>query len=289
VAASLFSFRGLSAHEILKRTWADIRADDVTGRAAQLAYYFFLALFPFLICVIASLSVFGAADRGRALLFGLFARFLPLPVFELISDTFEQILRSNGPLKMSVGILATLWSASMGMGAIMDTLNGAYNVRETRSLLKQYVTAIGLTGGIALLLVTCVLVFVYGTAAAGTIEPGFVTAHVWTLLQSVLGLTLVLLAFAITYYFGPDVKERHWHWVTPGSIAGLLLLIAMSVCLRVYFRYARTSSATFGSLGAVIALLLCFYLAGIAVLAGGVLNGILERNARRFEADNRKG
>ena len=77
--------------------------------------------------------------------------------------------------------------------------------------------------------------------------------------------------------------------MTPGSIAGLLLLMAMSLCLRIYFRYAGTSSETFGSLGAVIALLLCFYLAGIAVLAGGVLNGILERDAHRSEVDNGKG
>ena len=103
------------------------------------------------------------------------------------------------------------------------------------------------------------------------------------------GLALVLLAFAITYYFGPDVKDRHWHWVTPGSIASLSLLLAMSLCLHIYFRYAGTSSATFGSLGAAIVLLLCFYLAAIAVLAGGVLNGILERNARRIEVDNSKG
>jgi membrane protein len=98
----------------------------VLGRAAQLAYYFFLALFPFLICVIASLSVFGTADRGRSLIFGLLAHFLPAPAFQLISITFSQILQVGGPLRMSFGIVLSLWSASMGMSAIMDTLNAAY-------------------------------------------------------------------------------------------------------------------------------------------------------------------
>ena len=70
---NLFSLHGVPLKEVLKRTWAEIRADDVFGRSAQLAYYFFLALFPFLICVIASLSIFGNADRGRALLFSLLA------------------------------------------------------------------------------------------------------------------------------------------------------------------------------------------------------------------------
>src|SRR5579871_3352675 len=123
MAATFLSSNGLSGKEIAKLTWAEIRADDIFGRAAQLAYYFFLALFPFLICVVASLSVFGNADRGRALLFGLLARLLPPMAFELISKTFNEILQSTGPLKMSFGILFSLWSASMGMSAVMDTLN----------------------------------------------------------------------------------------------------------------------------------------------------------------------
>ena len=103
----------LNLKEIATRTWAEMRADDVFGRSAQLAYYFFLALFPFLICVIASLSMFGTADRGRTLLLNLFERFLPMPAFQLISTTFDEIIRSGGPLKMSFGILGSLWSASM--------------------------------------------------------------------------------------------------------------------------------------------------------------------------------
>src|SRR5215472_9491511 len=132
----------LPLKEVLERTWAEMRAHDVFGRAAQLAYYFFLALFPFLICVVSVLSIFGAADRGRALLFTFLARLLPAPAFQLIVDTFSQILASTGPLKMSVGIIVSLWSASLGMGAMMNTLNEAYRVKETRSIFKQYLVAI---------------------------------------------------------------------------------------------------------------------------------------------------
>src|SRR5215467_1471735 len=135
---NLFNLNGVPPKEIAQRTWAEIRADDVFGRSAQLAYYFFLALFPFLICVIASLSVVGSADRGRTLLFDLFERFLPTPAFELISHTFDRLIESSGPLKMSLGIIASLWSASLGMAAMMSTLNAAYNVKETRPLIEKH-------------------------------------------------------------------------------------------------------------------------------------------------------
>src|SRR5579862_7272700 len=116
-------FDGVSPAEVAKRTWKEIRVDDVFGRAAQLAYYFFLALFPFLIFITASLSVFGYADRGRAVMFQVVSRLLPGPASQLIISTFEAILTSGGPLKMSFGIVFSVWSASMGMSALLDTLN----------------------------------------------------------------------------------------------------------------------------------------------------------------------
>ena len=101
VAIRPFIFDRISLTELLKRTWAEIRADadDVFGRAAQLAYSFFLALFPFLIWAIAALSVFGTADRGRMLLFGFVARFLPPPAFDLIVRTFGEIIATSGRSK----------------------------------------------------------------------------------------------------------------------------------------------------------------------------------------------
>jgi membrane protein len=137
---------------VARSTWSKIRADDVIGRAAQLAYYFFLALFPFLIAVVATLSVFGRADRGRAVLFSIFARFLPAQAFQLIIETFADILKASGPLKMSFGIVFSIFSASMGMNAAIDTLNAAYGVKESRSLFRQYAVSIGLTCGLGLLL-----------------------------------------------------------------------------------------------------------------------------------------
>lgn len=271
--------RGISLTEIAMRTWTEIRADDVFARAAQLAYYFFLALFPFLICVIASLSVFGIADRGRALLFGVLARFLASPAFDLITSTFNEIIQSGGPLKMSIGIVASLWSASMGMMAVMDTLNAAYNLKETRSLIKQYAVALGLTIGIAMLLVISLSFAVFTNAAVRALTSWSIVEIVWRGAEWLFGLLLLLLAFAITYHFAPDLKNRRWHWISPGAIVGIFLLILISLGVRVYLRYLGTSSAAYGSLGAVIVLLLTLYLSGVAVLSGGALNGVVESAA----------
>jgi membrane protein len=276
MAVNLFSLNGVTLKQIVQRTWTEIRADDVLGRAAQLAYYFFLALFPFLICVIASLSVFGFADRGRMLLLFLLARFVPAPAVQLIGATIDQVIQASGPLKMSFGIVASLWSASMGMGAIMSTLNAAYKVPETRSLFRQYLVAIELTAGIAVLLITSVLIAVFGDDVIAALASGNFVFAVWKIAKWPLGFVLLALAFEITYYFAPDLSEPDWHWITPGTLAGIFLLIAVSIGSRIYLRYSSSYGAAYGSLGAVIVLLLWFYLSGIALLAGGVLNAVLQ-------------
>ncbi|PWT85809.1 MAG: hypothetical protein C5B58_02485 [Acidobacteria bacterium] len=277
--ANLFNLHGVLPKEIAQRTWAEIRTDDVFGRSAQLAYYFFLALFPFLICVIASLSVIGNADRGRALLFHLFERFLPAPAFQLISQAFNGIIQSGGPLKMSLGIIASLWSASLGVGAMMDTLNAAYNVKETRSLIKQYAVAVGLTCGIGFLLVSSVAILTFGEDVAAAHANAFTTIT-WSFARWLLTFAGTLLALAAIYFFGPNLNYPKWRWITPGSIAAVFLSMLASVGLKAYIRYFGTYNLTYGSLGAVIVLLLFFYLSGLAVLSGGVLNAVLERAAK---------
>jgi membrane protein len=270
--------------EIAKRTWAEIRAHDVFGRAAQLAYYFFLALFPFLVCVIASLSVFGRADRGRAVLGTLLTRILPAAADQLIDKTFMEIIQSSGPLKMSFGIIFSLWSASMGMSAVMDTLNAAYRVKESRSLLKQCAIAIGLTLGLTLLAVVSLLIVVSGDQLVAFLSPGSAIIIAWRVIHWPIAVGALLLALAITYYFAPNLRNPTWHWVTPGSIAGVSLLGAVSVGLRIYLHYSGGYSAAYGSLGAVMILLICFYLGGVAILSGGSLNGVLESLAAEKKA-----
>lgn len=279
MATNLFSLRGFSLSKILKRSLGEINDDDVFGRAAELAYYFFLALFPLLISIIATLSVFGYADRGRALLAQSLTSVLPPAASALINSTIGGIIHTGGPLKMSFGILGSLWAASAGMRAIMDTLNSAYRVQERRSFLKLYSVAAALTIVMAILVVAAIAALVLGNSIINAVSDGKIPTDIWKVIQWPVVLALSLLALAIVYYFGPDVRQREWHWITPGAIAGVILWIIVTIALRIYLHFFHSYNAAYGSLAAVIILLLWFYLSGIAVLSGAVINSILQRIA----------
>src|SRR5215470_4513897 len=131
---------------ILKRTWQEARADDLLGRSAQLSYYFFLALLPFLICTLTTLAIFyGRSDQVQRGLLSLISSALPGSAANLVEKALTQIDQAHASSKISVGILFWLWSASNGMSAIMDALNAEYEVKETRSFLGRTAIAIVLT------------------------------------------------------------------------------------------------------------------------------------------------
>jgi membrane protein len=214
------------------------------------------------------------------MLFQLFERFLPPPAFQLISQAFNGILQSGGPLKMSLGIIASLWSASLGVGAMMDTLNAAYNVKEARPLIKHYAVALGLTCGIGLLLIASVVVLIFEQQAMAALTANVFAAIAWSITRWLLALVAALLALAIMYFFGPNLHNRKWRWITPGAVVAVFLLMLVSVGSKAYIHYFARYDVTYGSLGAVIVLLLVFYLSGVAVLSGGVLNAVLENIAK---------
>src|ERR671926_64422 len=165
---------------------------------------------------------------------------------------------SAGGGKLSFGILATLWAASNGMGAISDSLNAAYDLKETRPWWKVRLTAIGLTLALTLLIVTpLVLVF-------------------------------VLLAFALIYYFAPDARDQDWKWITPGAVVGVALWLLISFAFKVYLDFFNSYSATYGSLGAVIILMLWFYFTGVAILVGGEINSEIENEMAKKGAPDAK-
>ena len=262
--------------DVLRRTLKEAGEDDVLGRSAQLSYYFFLAVFPMLICMMALLGIFsGAGQQVRQGVLHLLAGVLPGSASQLVGQTLTQINGSNSGSKMSFGIIFSLWSASAGMSAVMDTLNAEYEVHETRSFIRRNAIAVGLTVASALLLLAAVAIVVAGGPTAQAFSHGAVTVLL-KVVQWPVALMLVLLGFALIYFFGPDVKDQSWHWVTPGALGGLLLWFLASLALKIYLRFFNTYSATYGSLGAVIVLLLWFYLSGAAVLIGAEINSVIE-------------
>jgi membrane protein len=270
----------LSWADATKRTWRKANEDDVFGRSAQLAYYFFLALFPMLIFLISTLGVLpGAASHVREAMFNFLTQVMPPSASQLVEKTMDEISTSSGIGKLSFGLILTLWSASAGMLAIMDTLNAEHGVEEDRSFVKQRVIAIALTLGVAALLVAAAAVIVLGHShGLGAVLTG-TSAVVWKFVQWPAAFACILFSLALIYYFAPNLKKPQWHWITPGAVVGCGLWLIASVGLRVYLHYFNSYSATYGSLGAVIILLISFYLTGIAILVGGEVNVVIDEAA----------
>lgn len=275
------SLGGLSWKELARRVYAETTDDNVLGRAAQLAYYFLLALFPALLFLVSLIGYFAGADSEmRANLFQYLSTVLPGEASQLVRSTVTDVTEGSGGGKLSFGILATLWAASNGMSAISESLNAAYDVKESRPWWKVRLSAIALTLALSFLIISALVLVLYGHDlaewVAGSFGLGGAFELAWKIIQWPAVLAFVLLAFALIYYFAPDLRDQKWKWVTPGSIVAVVLWLIVSFGFRTYLEYFNTYSATYGSLGAVIILMLWFYFTGAAILIGGEINSEIE-------------
>jgi membrane protein len=269
----------------LVNLWNRINDHDVFGRAAQLSYYFLLALFPLLIFLVTLLGYFaGGGTQLRDSLLTYLGRVMPYSAVSLVHITLDEVTASRGSGKLSFSLLAALWVASSGMGAISDTLNTAYKVRETRSWWKVRLVSVLLTIGLAVLILTALAIVLYGgrmgDAIANRVGLGTVFTVIWRVLQYPIVLIFVYLTFELIYYFGPNRKRGKWHWFSTGTLIGVALWLLTSFGFRLYLHFFNSYSLTYGSLGALIVLMLWFYMTGLAVLVGGEVNSELEEGKR---------
>jgi membrane protein len=280
---------GVTWTALAKRVWAESKRDDIFGKAAQLAYYFLLALFPLLIFLTSLIGLIVGSGTGmRHTLFAYLSRVMPSSAFQLINSTVSEISNASGAGKLSFGFLAALWAASNGMGAITQALNGAYDVKETRPWWKQRVVAVSLTLALSVLIIAALMIVLGGTwivdALASHYALGSVFTITWKVLQWPIALGFMLLAFALIYYFAPDLRDQSWKWLTPGSAIGVILWLLVSFAFKGYLHFFDSYSKTYGSLGAVIVLMLWLYLTGVAVLIGGEVNSEIEDAAAKHGA-----
>lgn len=278
---SMWDLQGVPVKEVAKRTWNGIDEDNLFGRASQLAYSFFSAIFPALIAM-SSLMGLIAKSSGHlyVTLLNKIGQLIPPTAFALVTDTFKQTTSASTTGKVTFGLLFALFSASVGISALQDTLNSVYKVKETRPFWKARLQAIGLTLAVAILVVLALLTLFGGDWLANHVETMFrgaiAVAWVLRLAYWIVACLLMILSFEVMYYSCPDVQNRRWRWFTPGGCIGLAGWIAGSVALRIYLHYFNSYSVTYGSLGAVIILLLWFYLTGAMILLGGEVNSEIE-------------
>jgi len=280
----MWSLSGLNIKDLAQRVWREINNDDVFGNAAKLAYYFLLALFPLLILLTSIIGLLLGPGTGlRHALFNYLSQVMPSSAFELIDKTMREVSSASDAGKISFGLMAALWAAASGVGAMMESLNSAYGSTETRSWWKQRLVALVLTIALSVSIIGAVIVIFSGSKIAEHLGAsyGFSDAFVitWKILQWPIALAFMLLAFALIYYFAPDVRKHKWEWITPGSTIGVVLWLLVSFAFRGYLHFFDSYSKTYGSLGAVIVLMLWLYLTGAAVLVGAEINAEIENAA----------
>ena len=277
---------GLTWRQLARRTWVKVVDDDVVAHAGQLSYFFIFSLFPLLFFLSSLLGYFAQRESElRQSLFRYLSAVVPGKASVLIVDTLDEIIEGSSGGKISFGIIVALWTASFGVGSIISTLNSAYGVRETRPWWKVQLISTGLTILIMLLAASALLIVIYGSGVAegfaGSVAAGGGMRSVWNVAQWLIVLAFILVTLAVIYYTAPNVEDIRWQWITPGSLLGVALWLLVSFVFRIYLSFYDTYSVTYGSLGAVMILLLWLYLTGAAILVGGELNAVIEDAAAK--------
>lgn len=248
--------------------------------ASALAYQVFFSLFPFLIFLIAllgflNLSVFFNWLEQRAQLL------LPQQAMQQADKVILELQQPQGGL-LSLGAIVALWTASAGIRATMNALNAAYHVKEGRPAWKRYPLSILYTLGIAVILIAAAALFVIGPQAMQWLARQFgweqLFVFLWAWLRWPLILLLLTLAVSVIYYVAPDV-EQEFRYITPGATLSVIVWLAATNAFDYYVRDFSNYSATYGSVGAIIVLLLYFYISAAVLLFGAEVNAVIEHHA----------
>jgi membrane protein len=272
----------------IDRFVARILADRILTYAAAMSYYLFFALFPLLIFVLAFVSVLPLAGLENWIVSLTVSR-LPEQAARLVERTIRGILAQERGGLLSLGALLALWGGSSAFASIMDGLNAAYRVEDSRPWWRVRLEAIALTLGLSVFMIIAFVLAVFGgpllrlvTGALGPFGTFVVVVLRWAI---VLG--TITFVVAAVYYFAPDVEQR-WRWVTPGSLLFMVTFGGVSAGFSYYVGRFADYDKTYGSLGAVIILLLWMYLLSIFLLLGAELNALLEHESPAGKAPGQK-
>ena len=276
--------------ELARRTWREISDDDVLGLAAQLSYYFFLALFPAILFLLALASFFPLSnvtdDVGRSL-----GAFVSPQVLGLIQEQMRRLADNENGGLLTFGVAGALWSSSAALVSIVGALNRAYDIDEGRPWWKVRLVAVGLTFGVAFIVLVALSLVLVGPTIAEKLGQatgwGAPFEWTWLVLQWPLVFGLIVLGIGLIYYFGPDA-DQDWVWITPGAIVATVLWLVISLLFKMYVANFTDYEGSYGTVGGVIVVLLWFYVSGIAILAGAELNAEIEHASPYGKAPGQK-
>lgn len=267
--------------DVLVRIRQQVKEDDVGLLAAGVAFYVLLSIIPALAAVV---SLYGLvadpADVARQL--QALAGTLPGDSAALVEDQLSAVTSSSSAglgLGLAVSLAAALWGASKGMRAMVTAINAAYDEDDDRGLVRTTLLSLGLTLGLVLLVgltVGILAVLPFLVQPLGDLGAGLVTVLRWPLLALV-----VLTSLSVLYRLAPARSDARWAWITPGALFATLGWIVASALFTVYVNSFGSFNETYGTLGAVVVLLLWLQISFFVVLVGAELNAEAERQTKK--------
>jgi membrane protein len=267
--------------DVFRRAFKEFIADDCMGYSQQIAFSSLLAFFPAMILLVGLLGLIGAYDDLKEFL-GVVA---PGAVIDAIDTAQQSAAGRNTSASIAVlfGVFGAVWAASGAMNSVIKAVNSAYDRMETRPFWKVRLTAtlLVIASGFAFASLFLLIVFggPIGEAIAAEAHLGGAFDLLWTILRWPLAFVGILLFFALVYYAGPNLEQRDWQWVTPGSVVGAVLWLALSGLFALYTSFSDSYDKTYGSLAGGIILLLWLNYSAFALLFGAELNAELDRQA----------
>ena len=252
--------------------------DDMPTHASALAYRLLFSIFPFLIFLTTLLGFLGLPQffnwmREQA------SYLLPAQAMDQVNAVLGELQAPQGGL-MSVAIAVSIWSASVGIVGTMNALNVAYEVRERRPVWKRFLVSILYTLALAVMLITAAAAMISGPAllnwAAGYLGFDTLLIGIWAWLRWPVAVFLLLCVVALVYWAAPNV-QRPFRLITPGAVLAVSAWLAASVAFGYYVQNFSSYNKTYGSMGAVIVLLLYFFLSAAVMLFGAEVNAVLVR------------
>lgn len=262
--------------------------DNTSGMAAQLAYYFLLAIFPLLIFLLTLVPLF---QIDQATITQMIQDYAPSDIAGTLEKIIGDVMTSSSGGLLSVGLLVTLWSASNGMTALMNAFNVAYDIEDNRNFIVAKLLSIVFTVILALSVILTFVLIVFGEAIGnlmfGVIGLDQQFQTLWNLVRSILPVLLVFVVFLVMYTTAPNIKLTIKS-VIPGTIFTTIAFLVASWAFSFYISNFGNYSATYGSIAGVIIMILWLYITGVIIILGAQINAIMHKRTLRKEKEENR-
>jgi membrane protein len=269
--------------KFLKELYIRFGEDEVAGLSAELAYFFLLSLFPFLIFLV---TLVGYLPVSQVDVLKFIGEYAPGETIHMIESNLNLIIGSHNGTLLSFGIIATIWSASNGINAVVRAFNRAYDVKESRHFIVARAMSVLLTIAMVFVIIVALLLPVFGKQIGVFIFSEFGLSSeflvIWNAIRWIVSACILFLVFTCLYYFAPN-KRLHIREIVSGSFFATIGWMLVSFGFSYYVSSFGNYSATYGSLGGIIVLMIWFYLSGMIIILGGEINAIL--NCKRVRKD----